>query len=95
MMKRCIDIILSVLLIGLSLPLLLVGWLGLKCRRAEPVLVRGHGTPENPAGLLLFNSSGSDLFSAFLRRTSTDHLPVLFDVVAGKARLKDTVQWPR
>ena len=92
-MKRAIDIIASAFLIVVVAPLLLLGWLGVKLRRAQPVFTRGDGNPDSPAGLLLFNSSGNDSFSELLRTYSIDHLPVLFDVLAGKAGLWDAVRF--
>lgn len=88
-MKRCIDLIAAVLLMVVTAPLLLLGWLGLKLRRAQPVFIRSDGTADFPAGVLMFNSSGNGHFPAFLRTSSIDHLPVLFDVLAGEAGLGD------
>jgi hypothetical protein len=43
----------------------------------------------------MFNSSGNDPFPAFLRTYSIDHLPVLFDVLAGSTRLSDVIGFAR
>ena len=103
-LKRCVDVVGSILLIILTSPLMLVIAIGVKLSSRGPVLFRQVrvGRMGRQFKMLKFRSMrthGEDTswttgiderktrFGNFLRRTSLDELPQLFNVLSGKMSL--------
>ena len=97
-MKRAFDLVLTIVLAPLWLPLLLAVALAVRCAMGRPVFFRQRraGFREREFSIVKFRTMreghGSDAdrltrFGAFLRASSLDELPELFNVLRGEMSL--------
>ena len=97
-MKRLLDILVSIALSPLWLPLLALAALGVRIAMGRPVLFRQEriGRGDIPFSILKLRTmrtgEGSDAerltpFGRFLRKTSLDELPQFFNVLKGEMSL--------
>lgn len=104
-LKRCLDIVGSLILIVLTSPIMLVAAIGVKLSSPGPILFKQErvGKLGKPFTMLKFRSMKVNVasdktwttdndprktrFGTFMRKTSIDELPQLFNVLAGSMSL--------
>lgn len=91
---RPFESVIALALLILTLPLMVIGWVGLLLVGARPILVRQEVWIRGERTRLLAFNAGSSGFGAWLRRMPPSvGLPSLLLVLTGEVRLGQWVVW--